>query len=117
MTTTSFVARLRRLFSPNKSVKRESVRHLRLMQLEDRRVLNATFALVGAAGAADLTLDGFDDVGGTEQLDISFDVGADEFVFTLQDAADADAGVWSGVSDGGATGVGTSELRVDRSVF
>ncbi|MCP4169273.1 MAG: hypothetical protein GY758_00690, partial [Fuerstiella sp.] len=115
MTTTSFVARLRRLFSPNKSVKRESVRHLRLMQLEDRRVLNATFAF---DGTDQLLLSSFDNVGGgtgSTDLDVSFDSGGgvSELVFTLND------GVWTdlGVSDPGISVVGGTELRVDQTIF
>ncbi|MCP4853815.1 MAG: hypothetical protein GY903_04915, partial [Fuerstiella sp.] len=91
MTTTSFVARLRRLFSPNKSVKRESVRHLRLMQLEDRRVLNASLALatgIDLVGGESLTVQdgGMQDVGaGNEQ---TVDLVLDSGTWTIDGALD-----------------------------
>ncbi|MEO2016425.1 MAG: hypothetical protein ABGZ53_18870, partial [Fuerstiella sp.] len=113
MTTSSFVARIRRLFSPKKSVTRERVRHLRLLQLEDRRVLNASFALTGV----DLTLDSFDV--GDGNLSISMGTASidganvDAFVFAL------DANTWDtdpGLPADGHEVSGT-ELRVAQSLF
>ncbi|MEO2019186.1 MAG: hypothetical protein ABGZ53_32995, partial [Fuerstiella sp.] len=113
MTTSSFVARIRRLFSSKKSVAQKRIRHLRLLQLEDRRVLNASFALTGL----DLTLDSFDV--GDGNLSISMGTASidganvDAFVFAL------DANTWDtdpGLPADGLEVSGT-ELRVAQSLF
>ncbi|MEZ6127229.1 MAG: hypothetical protein R3C59_00940 [Planctomycetaceae bacterium] len=55
MNTSSFLNRLRRLFSRRKMTVQQLERHLRLMPLEDRRVLNASLALGGPIVLADGT--------------------------------------------------------------
>ena len=94
MGTAKMLDRIRSLFRRGEAVNRKKKRQLRLMQLEERRVLNATFAF---DGTDQLILNSFDNVGGggtgSTDLDVSFDNGANELVFTLNDGVWADAGV------------------------
>jgi hypothetical protein len=105
----SILKNIRQILSGRSTETGKARRTLRLVQLEDRRMLNATFAF---NGVATLDLAGFTST--TSQLAVS-DTGGD-LVFTL------DAGTWSaggGADDGnaGITGAGTGTLTVAKSLF
>ncbi len=86
---------------------REEFVGLFLTRLEDRRVLNAAFAVTGA-GSNSLQLDNFTQTS-AESLTVQ-DTGAN-YQFVLAE------GVWSGTDGGGATGNGTNTLTVDKSAI
>ncbi len=77
-------------------------------RLEARRVLNASFAFDGVDG---LLLSNFDSLGGTSELDISFDSGENDLLFTLN------RGMWIGSEALPDISVADNLLRVDRSLF
>ncbi|MFK7817545.1 MAG: hypothetical protein AB8G99_02405, partial [Planctomycetaceae bacterium] len=92
--------------------KSSAERRLRLLRLEERRVLNASFAF---DGTDILTLTDFDAIGGTTSIETSQD--GTEYLFDL------DSGDW--IAGGGhvadplifVNGGDSSILHVDRSVF
>ena len=86
---------------------REEFVQLFLTRLEDRRVLNAAFAVAGA-GSHSLQLDNFTQTS-AENLTVQ-DTGA-SYQFVLAE------GLWSGTDGGGAAGSGTDTLTVDKSVI
>ncbi|HAD57889.1 MAG TPA: hypothetical protein DCG12_01415, partial [Planctomycetaceae bacterium] len=117
MSTATILERIRSFFRKNAKSETKRKRQLQLKQLEERRVLNATFAF---DGTDQLLLSSFDNVGGggtgSTDLDVSYDSGggvSGELVFTLND------GVWTdlGVADPGISVVGGTELRVDQTIF
>lgn len=106
----SIVEKIRRLFMSRSQKTGVGTKVLRLVQLEDRRMLNATFVFDGVAA---LDLAGFDTTGGTNQIAVN-DTGT-ALEFTLN------GGTWSAdvgnVADAGITGAGTGTLSVAKSVF
>ncbi|MEZ6034688.1 MAG: hypothetical protein R3C17_16460 [Planctomycetaceae bacterium] len=100
---------IRQIFARKSHTKVKSNRQLRLVQLEDRRMLNATFAF---NGAAQLDLAGFTNTTATLTIGETGAAPDAELTFTL------DAGTWSGTNVvGSITGNGTSVLTVEKSLF
>ena len=106
----SLVEKIRGLFGSRSQKTGMGKKTLRLVKLEDRRMLNATFVFDGVAA---LDLAGFDTTGGTSQITVN-DTGT-TLEFTLN------GGTWSAdggnVADGGINGGGTGTLSVAKSVF
>ena len=81
-----------------------NIKGIDYVKLEERRVLNASFAF--DLMTAELTLDNFtDDTFAADRVNVSRD--GDLFLFTLED------GVWSGIDGGTVRGSGTSVLAAD----
>ncbi len=80
---------------------------LYLTRLEDRQVLNASFAL---SGATSLNLTNFNNTGGNTTT-VTIGQSGNNYTFALN------AGTWQGANGGGVTGAGTNTLTVSKAAI